>query len=88
MKMKTITVRVTKKRIENGIRDSCDSCPIALSIQCKPGMEHCSVDRSHLCLENGDSIKLPPEARQFIRQFDKGKPVAPIAFKLKLPEAK
>ncbi len=78
-------VQVTKEHIEQGIRSDSRNCAISLAIQ---GMGYekvvtswcvCSVTKT-ISGEAEVQYAVPPEARYFISQFDRGEPVEPIKF--------
>lgn len=61
-----VRVTVTQEHIDKGIPGDSRRCPFALAIQGK----------GYGLPANG----LPEEARQFLRDFDAGRPVGPITF--------
>ena len=73
-----IKINVTQKDINSGVVDSGKKCPIARALKRK-GFEQVFVD-TKTCLADGMEYGLPIEARNFIGQFDYGRPVKPFSF--------
>jgi hypothetical protein len=89
--MARYTIEVTEEDIRKGQPQGVDDCPIALAIYRQgivDGYEHIDVDKDGIHREGKRwglrraSGRLPRAARQFIDDFDIGRPVAPFAFKL------
>jgi hypothetical protein len=79
----TITVRVTQKNIDEGSANSCDKCPIALALR-DLGHEF-DVTADYIFDGPGRFIAaLPARAVHFIEDFDLGREVAPITFRVTL----
>lgn len=92
-KAKYVTVRVTKEDIKRGKPHDPDCCPVALAAD-RRGFFVVGVNRQYIEVEpndlysNDDAFKellLPKLAQRFIDDFDHGKPVKPMKFKLRLP---
>ena len=82
-------IKVTQKNIDKGYRGSCDTCPLALALkEAIPTARLVSVGTESIGFtREGQSrwkiIKLPPQARFFVDDFDAGKPVKPFEFDLR-----
>jgi hypothetical protein len=72
-------VRVTKKDICRGVMGSCTRCPVVLALNRATGVEW-HVIGSTASKAGGSQLCLPHKARQFIRNFDSGRPVKPFSF--------
>ena len=83
--MKTIRVSVTKRDIAVGKRGSSYECPIALACRRLGKRWIITIDAAR----NAKSFKwianMPDKAQRFIERFDKGRPVRPFTFTLKMP---
>jgi hypothetical protein len=83
-----ITVNVTQRDIERGIRSKCSDCPVALAVKRALGKRvkvFSGVSTSYLYLDhNKKPFPLPASAVEFIDRFDSGHKVEPFTFKLKL----
>lgn len=80
MKTKTVTIKVTKADIRDGVRGSVNLCPIALATKRKLGGY---VNIASNFFESANFvIDLPARACNFISRFDKGSGVKPFSFKL------
>ena len=84
--MTTVTIDVTQDDIDQGKRENCTLCPIALAAQrVFPGKSiHVSVfnlwvDNSPAA-EDGRGYPLPEVACKFLQDFDHGRPVQPFKF--------
>ncbi|KKL61653.1 hypothetical protein LCGC14_2193140 [marine sediment metagenome] len=73
-------VNVTQDHIAQGIRDDMCRCPIALALL--PSVGSLSVSREYVITLHHGEFDLPPEAQQFIRDFDAGRMVYPISFEM------
>ncbi|KKN06533.1 hypothetical protein LCGC14_1076170 [marine sediment metagenome] len=73
-------VNVTQDHIKRGIQDDMCSCPIALALL--PSMGGVTVAREYVATRDHGEFDLPPEAQQFIRDFDAGWMVYPISFEM------
>ena len=94
--MKKLSVKVTRKHINKGMRYNSQCCPIALALKEQIKLndkEYWLVvgDEASVCIKTGKisySIKrikqyyLPLAAQIFINTFDRGKSVKPITFEL------
>lgn len=86
-----LTIVISQKDIESGIRMHRCECPIALAIKRHLDWRtNVAVATSRVTFEispyRGDKINLPEEAKEFIRHFDDGKNVNPFYFLLDIPE--
>lgn len=80
-----MTIHVTKEHIEDGIKGSCASCPIALAIEPFNKVWYVSVTRlrdAYLAEDAERYVSLPDSARSFIHGFDNEIPVQPFSFNL------
>lgn len=80
-------VKVTQEHIDKGNRRRSESCPIALAIKDINCYRYIIVGADRVCtiLNEGNKIeehKLPVEAINFIRRFDKYFSVKPFEFEL------
>lgn len=89
----TITVEVTQRNIEEGIRLSCAGCPVALAMNRATGLEWSISGWQMMAFRKLEKDALqtyalvtPPIARAFISAFDIGRPVEPFSFDLDLPD--
>lgn len=85
-------IKVEPKHISQGQRKTINKCPLALAIQTLVHPD-CSIRIGKLQVNISDKKKgmtaaLPPEAKQFIRDFDKGLIVYPFTLNLPLDEFK
>ena len=75
-------IKVEQEDINNGVRHSNNSCPIALAINrtlgvsCRVTMEYISIGTLW--------ANLSGKARQFIHGFDRGFPVEPFEFEIEI----
>jgi hypothetical protein len=78
-----MTVKVTEKDIQAGVRSQTQLCPIALAIRrdlsCDVGVGTYTVS---LAMSPYQYL-LPPKARAFIQRFDAGMSVEPFTFELR-----
>jgi hypothetical protein len=90
-------INVAQKDIDDGVRESCAACPVALAIRRKIRQGGIAVaDRymvvsgvqvtSSHTLIGTSSYSNPPEARAFIVAFDSGETVEPFSFDLPIEE--
>jgi len=84
------TINVTAEHIENGVRENCERCPVALAIMdAFPGASGIYVESRVFSISRDgyrrDEIKLPREASEFIWDFDASKTVQPFSFELDYP---
>ena len=82
---------VTETDIKTGIKNNCDYCPIANSIKGTIPAIDVRVTASDVIIfqynrKANETIKLPQNAIDFIKSFNKGEPVKPFTFELDLPE--
>lgn len=82
----TLTVEVTAQDIAEGREGDCWHCPIALALTRAVGGEPVHVNFSDISDGGGGWYrKLPTEAVSFQRWFDRGDPVEPFSFKVRVP---
>lgn len=75
--MKTVTINVTKRDIELGVRRNSKLCPVARAVQRKLG-NNCSVALNYIWFDFDNKtgtfahslIDLPPPVENFVRKFD------------------
>jgi hypothetical protein len=78
-----MTIHVTQEHIDKGLK-SCGGCPIALALR-DAGFNDVVVFQRRFIYDarrGSPSHTLPPEAREFIEKFDKGRTVQPFSFEL------
>lgn len=88
-------VEVTRKHIDDGVRESCELCPIAratkdvvrdnVQIDVLPRVMIVFVDHGSKGCDRSE-IPLPSEADSFIANFDAGRDVHPITLELDIPD--
>jgi hypothetical protein len=86
--MTTFEIEVTQNDIEQGEEGVFDCCPIGLCLH-RLGCEKVDVDEDRILLtynSNRYVYKTPRAANLFIDDFDSGRKVAPIQFKLEKPQ--
>jgi hypothetical protein len=76
-------IEVTADDIAEGVPEDGIGCPIACALNRLTGDRY-EVDYEEVTTPDGRVIDLPPEARAFIRRFDRGDEVAPFTFELPL----
>lgn len=77
-------INVTQEHIDRGVRGDCAACPIALATT-EVIHERVGVVGLHIIDNDGIPIKeTTVKMRQFMDNFDDGKPVQPFSFNLKL----
>lgn len=74
-------IEVTQADIDKGEASNCSECPVALAARRAFLSRNVSVNQVILCT-NQDIYSLPKSARQFILDFDDGKPVKPFSFQI------
>jgi hypothetical protein len=85
-------INVTQKHIDEGTRNNCDTCPVALALN--EATERTWIVGSDSAAYKGnfagfgwsDDIKLPLEARRFIARVDSKRSVLPFSFELDIPQ--
>ena len=86
----SIEVNVTQEDIDNGKRESCTRCPVALALT-RAGWKGVGVSADYAwqskgrlndqcTLNDDDFFKMPAEAQAFVFNFDHNKPVKPLTF--------
>lgn len=81
MQSKLFKIRVLKKDIESGRQKDGSQCPIAKAFR-RTRKRNCFVDA--YAIEMGlRYFSMPPAARQFMKDFDRGKKVKPFSFQTK-----
>jgi hypothetical protein len=79
----TYTINVTKEDIQNGKPIHISKCPVALAITRATGRT-CEVDLDAIYVDGLGLVYSPTEVVKFVRAFDDGKNVDPLAFDLTL----
>ena len=78
------TISVTQKHIDEGIRFSGSSCPIALALKEEYNYAYVSYDYATICERpNSSMYGCTKRMKQFIDKFDQNKEVKPFKFRLK-----
>ena len=83
--MKAIRIHVTQEHIDNGIRDSCLQCPIALALLEALPIHDVWVHKEEISIFDATSNKVYGpnlQVRDFITRFDAGEEVEPFSFTL------
>lgn len=81
------TINVTQKDIDQGDRDKCQTCPVALALNRvakKPWVEY-----GYIRFSDGHSrcaVAVPAGVHDFMEEFDTGEDVKPFTFKINIPE--
>ena len=86
--MKTKTIRVLRRHIKAGKLGESERCPIALAAKnagFKGGRVSDVYDGDHWYLDKDKKIIIPTKAKNFAERFDRGKPVKPFSFKVRVP---
>jgi hypothetical protein len=83
-------IAVTERDIDVGERGDCLYCPVALAADRATG-KCCRVDFKDwakrqlvLVIDGVGCLPLPPEARRWVKDYDAGRRVVPLAFAVKL----
>ncbi|KKN40303.1 hypothetical protein LCGC14_0734600 [marine sediment metagenome] len=87
-----MSISITQKLIDEGVRKDCNACPTAKAIEDATGLP-ARVTSATIhwgdvggCFE-GSAYKYrmdtPPAVREFLDRYDEGLPVEPISFELK-----
>jgi len=83
------TVSVTAAHIAEGLRDSCELCPVALAIrEALPHAGAIYVDSRHVTFGrrgHWTEVDLPDAVTSFIEAFDRGTGGWPFTFELDYP---
>lgn len=84
-------IEVTQEDIKNGIRESANTCPIALAVTRAYG-GRVLVNSGVIIWDNGTGrpqiFSFPENVRQFIINFDKGLQVKPFEFEIEFQQRK
>jgi hypothetical protein len=86
--MLTVTqiINVTAQHIADGVMCAECECPIALAILDQiQSIDYVGVGGKTVELDGLPTVELPPEAIQFVADFDNGRHVEPFAFPLDVP---
>jgi hypothetical protein len=84
-KRRTIILKVHRRDILSGVRADCWACPIAI-VATRLAIDSVHVYVSGFTDGAGRGIgRLPYDARQWQRRFDRGDKVEPIRFKMRVP---
>ena len=83
---KTLTINVTQKHINDGVRCECKDCPVALALKDAGATDVIAGFGQMAFSFNGKEYQTPaPHAVvDFIYHYDNGESVAPFTFVLKL----
>jgi hypothetical protein len=83
-------IRVTERDIDAGERGECLRCPMTLAANRATG-KFCWVDfkdrakrQLMLVIDGVGCVPLPPEARRWVKNFDAGRRVKPLAFAVEI----
>ena len=74
-------IQVTQKHIDEGKKDHCFLCPVALALR-DAGFGRPEVTVNRLYLLGAGCFALPDAAKTWIQDFDYGEPVQPFAFEV------
>ena len=74
-----MTITITQKHIDAGVRGSWCKCPIALAIKEKGKWYHAG---KRWLLVNDVDYATPPVVHKWMDRFDEGLPVEPMSFEL------
>ena len=77
--MWTLTVNVTQEDIDKGVGQSPSHCPIARAATREVGLQARAGSLILTFVNLSTVFYLGKEARSFVRQFDSGRDLAPIA---------
>lgn len=82
--MAKIRIEVTARDIHMGLPHNCRFCPITLAVKRATRLE---VTTGHIFLfVRNKAVVLNDKCRQFIRDFDAGRPVQPFMFAISVPK--
>lgn len=87
-KPKRLRVEVTQADIDNGVRNDCSRCALALALQKLPGGPGVRVGNATVSVVRGTGrtmYYLSKAARRFVERFDARIPVTPAVFVLRCP---
>lgn len=82
----TLIIHVLQADINNGLRGSCSTRPIALAVARTFPEDTVFVSYGTI-VANHTEYRTPKEVRQFIVDFDNDRPVTPFEFELPIEEA-
>lgn len=92
--MRSVMVEVTQSDINQGVKNDCFTCPVAIAINRVLGIDNAEIgeyvgsgnDVDGMVVEfDYHIIKLDDNVRNFIYGFDLGHDVDPIKFELVIP---
>lgn len=80
-------IEVRQNHIDNGVKNDCGGCPIALAIKEQTIFKTARVSGSswRTGFTSSQYILLPESARMFVRFFDSALSVEPFTFELQVP---
>jgi hypothetical protein len=84
-------ISVTAEHIAEGIREDCERCPVALAIaDAFPDLTYVRVGPDNIGVQRGVGefqtlLAVPPDAQNFIWDFDDGATPDPFTFDLNYP---
>ena len=91
--MTNIKVDLEQKHIDHGTACNSGSCPAALAItEALPGVHAVKVESWTIYLYRtsghtfGMAVDTPDSVTNFIKDFDRGRPVKPFSFNLDVPD--
>jgi hypothetical protein len=77
-------IHVTQEDIDNGVRQDCRCCPVALALKRVARIQR--VFLGGVSLSPTKIIWFPPEVKRFIERFDWRNTVQPFSFELDIPD--
>lgn len=86
-----ITINVTQKDINSGIRADCHVCPVAIAVSRVLGLNDVEISAASIYADFAGSNyyreariiqPLPLQVRSYIRAFDAGNEIEPFSFNL------
>lgn len=81
-------IKVTQKHIDNGVKNNCEACPVALAMKDKGMRDIRVMPNMFECIEFTSKAGLihlrdmPNKVMEFVAKFDTGKKVKPFEFRL------
>lgn len=80
-----VTVNVTQRDIELGVRNSSTHCPVARALHRHRPFRYATVNGFEAYNPWHGTTPLPLNVQQFVAAFDDGDPVAPLQFTVEVP---
>lgn len=81
-KVKTINLEITQADIDNGRKQSCGWCPVAIAVKRQLQLDDVSVGIDNIWLGPDKYTPLPHFIRDWIRNYDASRPVKPFTYKI------